>query len=101
MENQSIWHIKPQGNTLQRAIINTLNFVTDIVFNTIVKPNSEKLDKNVNDTNDLKSESLNNSESLLDTQFELEQTKDDLVEQMEAQLDLEFRVSQLEDSMEV
>ena len=49
----------------------------------------------------IKQESLDNYESLIDTQFALEQAKDDLVGQMEAQLDLEFRVSQLEDSMEV
>ena len=97
----NVWHIKPQGNTLERAIINALNFVTDIVYNTIVKPNSEKLDKNVSDTVALKKESLDNYESLLDTQFELEKTKDDLIDQMEAELDLEFRVSQLEDKMEV
>lgn len=101
MENQNLWYIPPQGGRIQRSIINTLNFMTGIVFNAIVKPNSEKLDKNVNDTNALKNESLDNYESLLDTQFELEQAKDDLVDQMEAQLDLEFRVSQLEDSMEV
>ncbi len=98
---KNVWHIKLRGSTLEREVINVLNFLTDIVFNTIVKPNSEKLEKNVNDTQTLQLESLNNYESLLDTQYELEQAKDDIVDNLEAQLDLEFRVSQIEDTMEV
>lgn len=97
---KSNYHLPVQGSTIERAIINTLNFLTDIVTETIVKPNGEKLDKNVNDTENLKTESTDNLEQLLDTQFELETTKDELVDQMEQQLDLEFRVSQLEDSIE-
>ena len=99
MSKESIYHLQPQGSTIERAIINTLNFLTDIVIETIVKPNGEKLDKNVSDTENLKTESTNNLEQLLDTQFELEVTKDELVGQMEQQLDLEFRVSQLEDNI--
>ena len=101
MENNSIYHLEPQGSTIERAIINVLNFLTDIVTEAIVKPNSEKLDKNMKDTDKLKVESTDNLEQLLDTQFELEQAKDELVDQMEAQLDLEYRVSQLEDNKEV
>lgn len=97
--NKSVYHLEPQGSTIERAIINTLNFLTDIVIETIVKPNGEKLDKNVNDTENLKTERTDNLEQLLDTQFELEQAKDDIVNSLEAQLDLEFRVSQLEDSI--
>lgn len=101
MENQNLWYIQPQGGRTQRAIINALNFLTSIAYETIVKPNSAKLETNINDTQTLKAESLDNYESLLDTQYELEQAKDDIVDQIEAQLDLEFRVAQLEDSMEV
>ncbi len=101
MENNSIYHLEPQGSIIERAIINVLNFLTDIVTETIVKPNGDKLDKNVKDTEKLKVESADNLEQLLDTQFELEQAKDELVDQMEAQLDLEYRVSQLEDNKEV
>ena len=101
MGNQSVWHIPLQGGKVERAIINTVNFLVDIVYDTFVKPNNEKLETNVNDTNTLKMESVDTYESLLDTQFELENAKDEIVEQYEAQLDLEFRVSQLEDSMEV
>lgn len=101
MENRNIWHIEPKESREQRAIINTLNFLTDIVFSTIVKPNDEKLEQNVNDTLNLKSDSLENYEALIDTQYELEQAKDDIVDNLEAELDLEFRVSKLEDNMEV
>lgn len=101
MNNQSVWHIPLQGGRVERAIINTVNFLVDIVYDTFVKPNNEKLEINVNDTNNLKKESIDTYESLLDTQFELENAKDDLVDTMESQLDLEFRVSQLEDNMEV
>ena len=101
MGNNSVYHLEPQGSTIERAIINILNFLTDIVTETIVKPNGDKLYKNVKDTERLKVESTDNLEQLLDTQFELEQAKDDLVDQMEAQLDLEFRVAQVEDNMEV
>lgn len=100
MENMSIYHLEPQGSTIERAIINILNFLTDIVTETMVKPNEVRLNENIKDTSNLKQESLDNYESLLDTQFELEMAKDDLVDQMEAQLDLEFRVSQLEDNKE-
>ncbi len=99
MGNQNVWHIKLRGSSLEREIINVLNFLTDIVFNTIVKPNNVKLDKNINDTQNLQTESLDNYETLLNTQYELEQAKDDIVDNLEAQLDLEFRVSQLEDTM--
>ena len=100
MGNQSIYHLQPQGSTIERAIINTLNFLTDIVTETIVKPNGEKLDKNVNDTENLKAESTDNLEQLLDTQFELETTKDEVVDNYEQLLDLQFEVEQLKDTIE-
>lgn len=99
MDNQSIYHLKPQGSTIERAIINTLNFLTDIVTETIVKPNGEKLDKNITGTENLKTESIDNLEQLLDTQFELETTKDEIVDNYEELLDLQFEVEQLKDSI--
>ena len=99
MEKQSVYHLQPQGSTIERAIINTLNFLTDIVTETIVKPNGKKLDKNVTDTENLKIESTDNLEQLLDTQFELETTKDEVVDNYEQLLDLQFEVEQLKDSM--
>ncbi len=95
------WHINPTGTQTQRSIINAVNFLSDVVYELIVKTNGEKLEKNIQDTNELKQESIDNYEELLDTQFELENAKDDIVNNLEAQLDLEYRVSQLEDSMEV
>ncbi len=95
----NVYHIEPQGSTLEKAIINALNFVVDIVFETIIKPNSKKLETNVADTEMLKSDNSNNLEQILDTQYELNMTKDEVVEQLEQQLDLEFRVAQLEDSI--
>ena len=62
---------------------------------------AENITKLEKENASIKQENLDNYESLLDTQFELEQAKDDLIDQMEAQIDLEYRVSQLEDNMEV
>ena len=98
-EKQNVYHLEPQGSTLERAIINVLNFLTDVVFETIVKPNGEKLDKNVADTENLKVESTDNLEQLLDTQFELGTTKDEVVDNYEQLLDLQFEVEQLKDSI--
>ena len=96
----NIYKIPVQGSRIQRAIITALNFMTGIVYKNNIKPNNERLDKNIAEVSNLKQESLDNYESLLDTQFELEQAKDDIVDQMESQIDLEFRVAQLEDREE-
>lgn len=101
MGNNSAWHIKPQGTPLHRAMINAINFLADVVYESIVKPNTSKLETNIQDTDTLKNDSVETFEQLLDTQFELENAKDDISYNLETQLDLEFRVSQLEDSMEV
>ena len=97
MENNNVWHIKPQGSTIERVIINTLNFVTDIVFETIVKPNNEKLDKNVNDTKTLANQVSEDNETILDLQFKNDLLEDDNAEMNEAILDIDYRVSQIED----
>lgn len=99
MEYKNVWHIPLMGGKIDRAIITTLNFITDVVFEKIIKPNSEKLEVNLADTNNLKQETTDMYEQQLDTQYELELAKDELVDQMEQQLDLEFRVSQLEDNI--
>lgn len=99
MENSNL-HLEPQGSTIERAIINTLNTISDIIVETIVKPNGEKLDRNVADTENLKTKSTDDLEALLDTQYELETTKDDVVDNMEQILDLQFEVEQLKDSIE-
>ena len=99
MEKQNIWHIPVMGNKIERAIITTLNFVTDMVYEKIVKPNNTKLDKNVAETDNLKQETTDMYEQQLDNEYELELAKDEIVDQMEQQLDLEFRVSKLEDNI--
>lgn len=97
MENNNIWHIPPQGSTIERVIINTLNFVTDIVYKTIVKPNGEKLDKNVNDTRALENQISEDNDTILDLMYENDLLKDQVSEDNDAILDIDFRVSQLED----
>lgn len=98
MENSNL-HLEPQGSTIERAIINTLNTISDIIIETIVKPNGKKLDKNVTDTENLKVERTDNLEQLLDAQFELETTKDEVVDNYEQLLDLQFEVEQLKDKI--
>ena len=95
----NIYHLKPKGGKIERAIINSVNFLIDIVFETIVKPNGKRLDDTIDDTEKIKVESEGNYETLLDTQFELNKAKDELVDEMESRIDLEFRVSKLEDSI--
>lgn len=97
----SNYHLEPQGSSVEVAIINILNFLTDIVTETIVKPNSEKLDKNVNDTENLKTESTDNLEQILDTKYELEVAEDDITNNLESILDLQYEVEQLKDSVGV
>ena len=99
MKNQNIWYIPPKGSKIERTIIAAVNFVIGVVYEKIVKPNSEKLETNIADTDNLKQDTADIYEQQLDTEYELELAKDELVDQMEQQLDLEFRVSQLEDNM--
>lgn len=100
MDNKSVWHIKPQGSTLQRAIINTLNFITDIVFDTIVKPNQEKTNNNTNQIVEIDKQITSDNETLLDMAYELDTVKDDNAELNEGYLDLDYRLSLIEDKEE-
>lgn len=95
------YHIEPRGSTLERAIINVLNFLTDIVTETIIKPNVDKLDKNVEDTSTLKVESIDTYEDLLDTKYKLEVAEDDITNNLESILDLQYEVEQLKESVGV
>ena len=99
MKKQNIWYIPVMGSKIERAIITTLNFVTDMVYEKIVKSNSVKLDENITETDYLKQETTDIYEQQLDTEYELELAKDEIVDQMEQQLDLEFRVAKLEDNV--
>ena len=100
MDNKSVWHIKPQGSTLERAIINTLNFVTDIIYDTIVKPTQEKTNNNTNQIAEIDRQVTSDNETILDMAFELDTVKDDNEELNEIALDLDYRLSQLEDKEE-
>ena len=71
MDNKSVWHIKPQGSTLERAIINTLNFVTDIIYDTIVKPTQEKTNNNTNQIAEIDRQVTSDNETILDMAFEI------------------------------
>ncbi len=101
MDNKSVWHIKPQGSTLERAIINTLNFITDIVIDTIVKPNQEKTNNNTNQIAEIDRQVTSDNETLLDMAYELDTVKDDNAELNEGYLDLDYRLSLIEDKEEV
>jgi uncharacterized protein (DUF2344 family) len=83
MKNKNVWHIEPKGSITQKAIINALNFLIDIVYETIVKPNGERLDQNINDTEALKQEN--------------EQLKKQTSEDNDSILDLDYRVTMLEE----
>lgn len=86
----SIWHIESRGSILQKAIINALNHLNDIVYETIVKPNNLKLqqvDRQVSEDND----------TILDLMYENDLLKDQVEEDNDAILDIDYRVSQLED----
>lgn len=82
MENKNLWHIEPKGSITQKAIIKVLNFLTDIVYETIVKPNDKRLDQNIYDIKTLKQEN--------------EQLKKQTSEDNEIILDHEFRLMELE-----
>ena len=87
---KSIYPIKPRGSYLQKSIINALNFLTEIVYETIVKPNNLKLqqvDRQVSEDND----------TILDLMYENDLLKDQVEEDNDAILDIDYRVSQLED----
>lgn len=97
MENKNIWHIEPQGGTIERAIINTLNFVVDIVYENIVKLNQKKINNLENENTELKAQLSKDNETMLDMAFELDVVKDDNAELNEGYLDLDYRVSQIEE----
>ena len=94
----NVWNIKPQGSTLERAIINTLNFLTDIVFETIVKPNGAKLDENIAKTNSIDNQVSADNETILDLQYENDLLQDQVEEDNEAILDLDYRLSIIEEA---
>ena len=97
MENNNTWYIEPQGSVLERAIINTLNFLTDIVYEKIIKPQEESITKHDNDIENIKTENFETLNTINDLQFENDVLKDDVFETLNQTIDLEFRVSQLED----
>lgn len=96
MEN--VWYIKPQGSTLERAIINALNFISGMVYDKIVNPNNDKLDINVQDTETLKIQVNEDNDTILDLQYQNNLLQDQVEEDNDAILDIDYRVSKLEEN---
>ena len=97
MENKNVWYIPPRGSGLERTIINTLNFLTDMVYDKIVKPQKESINKHDNDIENIKIENFETLNTITDLQFENDVLKDEVFDNLNQTIDLEFRVSQLED----
>ena len=69
MSKKNLWYVEPKGSITQRAIINALNFVTDIVYNTIVLPNRDNIEALKTENEQLKKQTSEDNDSILDLDY--------------------------------
>ena len=91
------WYIQPQGGTLQRAIIETLNFITEYVYEKVIKSNQTELENSKNYVSNIERQNIDNVETILDMRYENSVLKEQVMSQLEAQIDLKFEVEKLKD----
>ena len=91
------WYIQPQGGTLQRAIIETLNFITEYVYEKVIKSNQTELENSKNYVSNIEHQNIDNVETILDMRYENSVLKEKVMSQLETQIDLKFEVEKLKD----
>ena len=91
------WYIQPQGGTLQRAIIETLNFITEYVYEKVIKSNQTELENSKNKVSNIERQNIDNVETILDMRYENSVLKEQVMSQLETQIDLKFEVEKLKD----